>query len=74
MMEALKEALHAVPGATAAIDALPAASVLARWVWLNGLLDARNEDYRRALPAVLKAVTEFIKQVLAAHPLYQRRR
>ena len=31
-------------------------------------------DYRRALPAVLKAVTEFIKQVLAAHPLYQRRR
>ena len=46
MMEALKEALHGVPGAAAAIDGLPAASVLARWVWLNGLLDARNEDYR----------------------------
>ena len=45
-----------------------------KWVWLNALLDARNPEYRAALPAVLKAVTEFIKRVLAAHPLYTRRR
>ena len=33
-----------------------------QWQWLNEILDA--------LPAVLVAVTEFIKRVLAVHPLY----
>ena len=59
---------------SAAQPLISAGSALSRWVWLNALLDARNEEYRAALPEVLKAVTEFVRRVLAAHPLYARRR
>ena len=74
MMTALEQALAPIPGAIEGLRQLENADALGKWIWLNALLDARNPAYRAALPAVLKAVTEFIKQVLAVHPLYARRR
>ena len=41
-----------------------------QWRWLNEILDARNQVYLDALPAVLVAVTKYIRRVLAVHPLY----
>ena len=73
-MAAITRALASVPGAIASFDCIPADDAERKWTWLNGLLDARNPEYRAALPAVLKAVTEFIRRVLATHPLYARRR
>ena len=72
--ERRKLTVQEVPGAVEEMRRLAAGSALSRWVWLNALLDARNPEYRAALPAVLKAVTEFIRRVLATHPLYARRR
>ena len=60
--------------AIASYDRIPADDAERKWTWLNGLLDARDPEYRAALPAVLKAVTEFVRQILAVHPLYARRR
>ena len=74
MMAAIRRALASVPGAIARLDCIPADDTERKWIWFNGLLDARNSEYRAALPAVLKAATEFVKRVLAAHPLYARRR
>jgi hypothetical protein len=74
MVGAIEQALAPVAGAMDGLRRLQPDDALGKWIWLNALLDVRNPGYRAALPAVLKAVTEFIKQVLAKHPLYARRR
>ena len=66
--------VRGVAGAGDVLSQLGGDDVQGKWIWLNALLDARNPAYRAALPAVLKAVTDFIRRVLAVHPLYRRRR
>ena len=70
MYEALAAALQSVPGGAEALASSRTMSATSQWVWLNQLLDAHNDLYRAVLPAVLRAVTVFIRRVLAAHPLY----
>ena len=70
----LRAALAKEAGAVEAIAAAATMGPEMQWQWLNEILDARNQVYLDALPAVLVAVTEFIKRVLAVHPLYGGRK
>ena len=70
LMTELRAALAKAEGAAEAMAAAEAAGPAALWQWLNGLLDASNRVYLDALPAVLVAVTRYIRRVLAGHPLY----
>ena len=69
-MTELRVALAKAEGAAEAMAAAEAEGPAALWQWLNELLDASNQVYFDALPAVLVAITKFVKHVLAAHPLY----
>ena len=53
-----------VTWAAEAMAAAEAAGPAALWQWLNELLDASNQVYLDALPAVLVAVTEYIRRAL----------
>ena len=70
LMAELQTALAKAEGATEAMAAAATMGPEVQWQWLNEILDARNQVYLDALPAVLVAVTTFIKRVLAVHPLY----
>ena len=70
LMAELRAALAKAEGAVEAMTAAATMGPEVQWQWLNEILDARNQVYLDALPAVLVAVTEFIKRVLAVHPLY----
>ena len=70
LMTELRVALAKAEGAAEAMAAAEAAGPAALWQWLNELLDASNRVYLDALPAVLVAVTRYIRRVLAGHPLY----